>query len=212
MPLLIDTFPVGLLQCNCSVLADDRSREAVVIDPGDEAAAIIAALVRRDLKVVGILHTHAHIDHLGATAALVEKTGAPTYLHPEDEFLHRLLPQQAQLVGLPLPAMTSMDRALSDQQAIRFGEFSLGVMHTPGHSPGSVCLLVDGQELCFTGDTLFAGGVGRTDLWGGDFDALCRSISDRLYTLDGATKVIPGHGPSSTIDYERRTNPFVRQR
>ncbi|MBI5507216.1 MAG: MBL fold metallo-hydrolase [Deltaproteobacteria bacterium] len=208
--MITTIFPVGLLACNCVILGDEDSREAIVIDPGDDAAQILATLEHLKLQVKHILHTHAHIDHVGATAALARMTGAPTYLHDADRFLHDIVPQQAALIGLPPPETQPMARTFKDGDAVRCGRLELGVIHTPGHTPGSVSLLVSGAELCLTGDTLFAGGIGRTDLWGGDFDAISRSIRDRLYTLNGAVEVVPGHGPHTTIDVERRTNDFVR--
>lgn len=206
------TFPVGALQCNCCILGDLERGEAVVIDPGDEADRILMELAKHKLKVSAIVHTHAHIDHMGGSAQLAEATQAPTYLHPADNFLQQILPQQAAFVGLPEPAKGSIDLELADEAAIRFGRYELGVLHTPGHSPGSVCFTVPGQDLCLSGDTLFADGIGRTDLWGGDFATLERSIHDRLYGLNGAVEVIPGHGPKTSIDRERVSNPFVRAR
>jgi glyoxylase-like metal-dependent hydrolase (beta-lactamase superfamily II) len=205
-----ETFPVGALGCNCSLLGDTDTREAIVVDPGDEVDRILAELTRAGMRVTAIVHTHAHIDHVGATAALARVTGAPTYLHDADRFLHDMLPLQAQLIGLPPVEAGRIDHALPDAASLRFGQFELGVLHTPGHTPGSVCFAVPGQDLCFSGDTLFAGGIGRTDLWGGDYPAIERSIKDRLYQLNGAVLVIPGHGPSTSIDRERRSNPFVR--
>ena len=208
--MIREILPVGLLGCNCVILGDEASGEAVVVDPGDQADQILLTLARLKLKVVAILHTHAHIDHLGATAALARATAAPTYLHVADRFLHDMLPQQAMLLGISPIEAQSIDHLLKDNDSVRFGGSELGVMHTPGHSPGSVSLVVAGHDLCLSGDTLFAGGIGRTDLWGGDFDAITRSIKDRLYTLNGAVQVIPGHGPQTSIDRERRTNGFVR--
>ncbi len=204
------TFPVGALGCNCTILADEESREALVVDPGDEADAILARLTKAGLRVVGLVHTHAHVDHLGATAHLARVTSAPTYLHEADDFLRSMLPLQARLIGLPSVETPTTDRRLADGDALTFGRHTVGVVHTPGHTPGSVSLVVPDAELCLSGDTLFAGGVGRTDLWGGDTDALVRSIRDRLYTLNGAFQVVPGHGPETSIDEERETNPFVR--
>jgi hydroxyacylglutathione hydrolase len=204
------TFPVGALQCNCTLVGDTDTREAIVIDPGDEVDRILAELSRAGMRVAAIVHTHAHIDHVGATAALARVTEAPTYLHDEDRFLHDMLPVQAQLIGLPAVEQGRIDRGLPDATSLPFGRFELGVLHTPGHTPGSVCFTVPGQDLCFSGDTLFAGGIGRTDLWGGDYDAIERSIKHRLYGLNGAVQVIPGHGPSTSIDRERRGNPFIR--
>lgn len=203
------TFPVGLLQCNCSILGDPISKEAIVIDPGDEVERIMQALREHDLKVKAIVHTHAHLDHVGATHALATATQAPTYLHDGDTFLHDALGVQAMLLGLPEPEKGPMSHSLTHEQSLSFGDLELGVLHTPGHTPGSVCFHVPGQDLCFSGDTLFLGSVGRTDLPGGDFDALASSIRDRLYSLNGAVRVVPGHGPETSIDRERRHNPFV---
>ena len=204
------TFPVGALGCNCTILADEEALEALVIDPGDEADQILARLTRAGLRVVGLVHTHAHVDHLGATAELARATSAPVYLHKADDFLRTMLPLQSRLIGLPSVTTPAVDHALADGDSLSFGRFTVGVVHTPGHTPGSVSLVVPEAELCLSGDTLFAGGVGRTDLWGGDTDALVRSIRGRLYTLNGAYCVVPGHGPETSIDEERVSNPFVR--
>ena len=136
--------------------------------------------------------------------------GLLTYLHEGDNFLHQMAPQQAQMIGLPPVAESSIERDLPDATAVSFGNHEIGVIHTPGHTPGSVSFMVSGHDICLSGDTLFAGGIGRTDLWGGDFGEITRSIKDRLYTLNGAVEVVPGHGPLTTIDRERISNPFVR--
>ena len=208
--MIRETFQVGMLGCNCSILADEHAREAVVIDPGDDVEAIMQRLKALQLKVKAIVHTHAHIDHVGATAALARNTGAPTYLHNGDKLLHDMLHVQAQVLGIPEPERGPMDHALVDEGVISFGTYELGVIHTPGHTPGSVCFNVVGHDLCFSGDTLFRSSVGRTDLWGGDSTELMKSIRNKLYSLNSAVEVVPGHGPNTTIDRERRTNPFVR--
>jgi hydroxyacylglutathione hydrolase len=205
------TFPVGALGCNCTVLADLQARSAVVIDPGDEVPRIVATLAEQRLQVVAIVHTHAHIDHVGGTTQLARATGAPTYLHADDTFLYDLLPLQAQMLGLPPPGpRDAMQQALRNDMVLSFGAFELGALHTPGHTPGSMCFEVVGQSLCFTGDTLFAGGIGRTDLPGGDATAISRSIRERLYTLDADVEVVCGHGKGTRIGFERQHNPFVR--
>ena len=181
-----------------------------MVDPGDEGHRILAELAALKLRVTAIVHTHAHIDHVGATAQLGRVTQAPCYLHAEDRFLHEMLPIQAQLLGLPAPQSGVMDRALVHDQTVRFGNYELGIIHTPGHTPGSVCFDLPGEDLCFSGDTLFNGGIGRTDLWGGDSQAIMNSIQKRLYSLHGAVQVIPGHGPPTSIDRERSQNPYVR--
>lgn len=204
------TFPVGRFQCNCSIIADLEAGEAIVIDPGDEVPKILEALNDKSLKVRAIVHTHAHLDHIGGTAELCEHTQAQSFLHPEDQMLHNLLPQQAMLLGLPLPKYGPIDQELTDGGAISFGKFELGTLHTPGHSPGSVCFTVPGQDLCFSGDTLFRNSIGRTDLWGGDADTIKKSIQQKLYHLPNAVQVITGHGPETSIEFEKTTNPFVR--
>lgn len=205
------TFPVGMLRCNCTLLGDEKTGEAIVIDPGDDAPRILKELADSQLKVKAIIHTHAHIDHIGATAELARITGAPTFLHPDDTFLHEMLPMQAQLLGLSNPPEQSdIDQPLMDGHVFSFGAHELAVLHTPGHTPGSVCFHVPSAELCLSGDTLFSGGIGRTDLWGGDGELIQKSIRNRLYSLNGAVQVVPGHGPLTTIDKERTTNPFVR--
>lgn len=203
-------FSVGLLGCNCTILGDATTREAVVVDPGDEPARILRELATDGLKCVAILHTHAHFDHIGGTAELARVTGAPTYLHQADAFLCETAPQQAQMFGLPPISTLAIGNDLPDAASISFGEHEIGVIHTPGHSPGSVSFVVAGKDICLTGDTLLAGGVGRTDLWGGDFGSIERSIKERLYTLGGGVEVVPGHGPMTSIDRERVSNPFVR--
>lgn len=208
--MLRTTFPVEPLGCNCTILADADSRQAIVIDPGGEAPRILAQLSRDKLQVVAIVHTHAHIDHVGGTAAIERATQAKAYLHQDDVFLHDILPQQAMLLGIEEPERSPMEGRLQDGMSLAFGKHELGVIHTPGHTPGSVCFVVPGEDVCFSGDTLFAGGIGRTDLWGGDYDTIEHSIKHRLYTLNGAVEVVPGHGPNTRIERERSSNPFVR--
>lgn len=198
------TLAVGPFECNCTVLADTVSREAVVVDPGDEAEKILATLEAAAFKVVGVVHTHAHVDHLGATAQIVEKTQAPGYLHPADRPLLAMLSLQATFLDLPTPAMPHQLLPLKDGDWIAFGGHNLEVIHTPGHSPGSVCLNVVGQNLCLSGDTVFAGGVGRTDLWGGDPFALRRSLRQRILQLPDQTRLVPGHGGSCSVAETRQ--------
>jgi hydroxyacylglutathione hydrolase len=172
---------------------------------------LLQILKTQGLHLVGIVHTHAHIDHIGGTTALAQQTGAPTYLHPDDTFLYEALPLQARWLGLPPPLpIAAISAPLCDAMSVPFGQYELGVMHTPGHTPGSSCFTVCGESLCLAGDTLFAGSVGRTDLPGGDAAVLRRSIQQRLYTLPEPTQVICSHGPPTTIAKERRTNPYVR--
>jgi glyoxylase-like metal-dependent hydrolase (beta-lactamase superfamily II) len=210
--MLIETFPVGLLGCNCTILGDESTSDAVVIDPGGDVDQIQARLRRHQLQVRAIIHTHTHIDHVGACGDLQRATGAPARIHEADRFMLNILGLQAAFIGLPQPPAPDVDGDLRDDTVIRVGSIELVVMHTPGHSPGSVCFLVHGADrtIVWSGDTLFQQGIGRTDLWGGDTTAIERSIRRRLYCLEDHTLVIPGHGGETTIGEEKRTNPFVR--
>jgi glyoxylase-like metal-dependent hydrolase (beta-lactamase superfamily II) len=210
--MLLETFPVGPLGCNCTILADEATKDAIVVDPGGDAEEILARLNRRGLRVGAIVHTHTHIDHVGATEPVQRATGAPARIHEGDLFLYDMLPIQGQLIGIRTPARAELDTFLQDGEVVTAGPLALEVIHTPGHTPGSVCFYCrhGGQDLLFAGDTLFAGSIGRTDLWGGDHDAILRSIKRRLLTLPGETQVIPGHDGATTIDREAHTNPFLR--
>ncbi|MBT6180014.1 MAG: MBL fold metallo-hydrolase [Deltaproteobacteria bacterium] len=209
--MIIETYSAGSFGCNAIILGDRLLNQAVVVDPGDAVQETLSRLKRLRLHAVAIVHTHAHVDHTMGSALLSELTGAPTYLHPGDTKLHACMDMQAMELGLRLDVSTPMDKALKDMSCIEFGRFQLGVIHTPGHTPGSVCLEVPGQNLCLTGDTLFKGGIGRTTRWGGDPDQLKKSIRHRLYGMHGSVQILPGHGDPSTIDYERLTNPYVRK-
>lgn len=210
--MLLETFPVGPLGCNCSILVDPASKGAVVIDPGGDFDAIRARLERAGAKVAAIVHTHTHIDHVGATAPLQRWSGAAARIHEADRFLYEMLPVQAALLGLDVPEQCEIDGDLRDGVVVKAGGLDLHVLHTPGHTPGSVSFLVEsgGDAVAFTGDTLFRRGIGRTDLWGGDSEAILTSIRRKLLTLDPATRVVTGHGPSTTIGDERDRNPFLR--
>lgn len=211
--MLVESFPVGHLGCNCSVVVDEAAKAAVVIDPGGDFEAIRACVERHGAKVAAIVHTHTHIDHVGATAPLQRWSGAAARIHEADRFLYKMLPVQAALVGGGLPASADVEGDLVDDAVVRAGAIELRVVHTPGHTPGSVTFVAGRGDdaVAFTGDTLFAGSIGRTDLWGGDGDLILRSLRDRLLSLDDATKVVAGHGPDSTIGDERRHNPFLRR-
>ena len=210
--MIHEAVAVGPLGCNCHVLADETTREALIVDPGDDADEILARV--KDLKVVGLLHTHCHFDHMTATRRLAEETGGKILIHKADKQLYDGLVKQYASFGAffgvgpdgipnPLPA----DGFLEDGAELAFGKHRLKVLHTPGHTKGSCCFHVDG--LLFSGDTLFKGSVGRTDLPGGDFDEEERSIRTRLYTLDPETRVFPGHGPETRIGRERKQNSVV---
>ena len=207
------TFPVAPLGCNCTLLIDEVRHKAVVIDPGGDVDKICQRLTTAKLSVTAIVHTHAHIDHIGGAAELARHTGAPAYLHQHDAPLYAHLDLQAQFLGIQSPTQGYCQvptLALEDGDGIAIGDATLQVLHTPGHTPGSVCFYLPELELCWTGDTLFCGAVGRTDLWGGDSQALVRSVR-RLYSLKGDLLLVPGHGPTTELDRERQTNPFVRQ-
>jgi glyoxylase-like metal-dependent hydrolase (beta-lactamase superfamily II) len=211
--VILETVVVGPFQCNCYVLGDETTREAVVIDPGDDLQSIQEVIKKHKLSVKSILHTHAHLDHIGATRKLQEATGARVSLHKEDDFLFKMLPAQAALLGLRPGLPAHIDEFVGDGEGITAGSIRLGMIHTPGHTPGSLTFhRADSTgDLLFTGDTLFLGSIGRTDLWGGSFDDIMRSIKNRLLSLEDETVVYPGHGPATTLGRERRTNPFIVQ-
>jgi hydroxyacylglutathione hydrolase len=208
---LIETFPVGPLECNCSILVDEASREAVVIDPGDEPERILKALAAAKVTPVALLHTHAHFDHVTGTREVAQATKAPIRLHPGDAPLYEALPRQAAIFGLSAADPLPISAPLADGEVIRFGRHQIRAIHTPGHTPGSTCFeLLGDAPLLFSGDTLFRRSIGRTDLWGGDTDTILESIRRRLYSLPGDLEVVCGHGPGTTIEEEKRANPFVR--
>jgi hydroxyacylglutathione hydrolase len=208
----IETFPTGPLGCNCSLLVDPGSKSAIVVDPGGDFDEIQARLQKAGARVVAIVHTHTHIDHVGATAPLQAWSGAAAKIHEADRFLYEMLPVQAALIGMELPEICDMEGSLADDVVLSAGAIEMQVLHTPGHTPGSCTFVAKfgPTQVAFAGDTLFRRSIGRTDLWGGDSDLILRSIKNKLYTLDQATKVITGHGPPTTIGEERQSNPFVR--
>ena len=208
--MIVEHIPVGLLACNCIVLGDEKTGKAIVIDPGDDIDKIEALLSKHGLTVTAILATHAHIDHVGGLALLKERTGAPALIHEADVPLYEALAAQAEWLGVPAPPVGEIDKNLVDGRSIDFGHLRVDVRHTPGHTPGSVSLVLpQDKPVVFSGDTLFAGSIGRTDLWGGNFDDIMRSIRGTLMALPDEALVVPGHGPETTIGAERRTNPFI---
>jgi hydroxyacylglutathione hydrolase len=208
--LLRETFPVGPLRCNCTLLANLESRDAIVVDPGDEIADILARLARHHLTLKQIVVTHAHIDHIGGAAQLKRVTGAPVLFHQADLPILDMLEMQAGWLGIPTPEKVTLDQSASDGLATGIPGLEAEVIHTPGHTPGSICLLFPKQELLLAGDTLFAGSVGRTDLPGGDTQTLLHSIHTRVLLLPERTLVVPGHGEETTLGQERETNPYLQ--
>ena len=209
--MIIETFPVGPLQCNCTILGDEASHEAMVIDPGGDPGQIIARLEAHGLTLKQIVCTHTHIDHVSAIFELQQHTGATAAIHRADMFLFEHLDVQAQWLRLENPKKGSIDSYLNDGQAVSCSGVELGVIHTPGHTPGSTSFLLNGDRgVLFAGDTLFMNGIGRTDLWGGSQPEILSSIENRLMTLDDETIVIAGHGQATSIGHERRHNPFLR--
>jgi len=208
--LIRKTFPVPPLGCNCSILGDPATGEAIVVDPGGGAGQILEAVRSLGLTVVSILHTHAHFDHFLASGEMKQATGAALCLHEEDRELWQMLETQCRLFGVPYRPVPLPDYWLRDEEKIIAGGIEGLALHTPGHTPGSMCFHFSGEKLLLAGDTLFRGGIGRTDLWGGSYDAIEASIRERLYSLDPDTTVVTGHGPETEIGIERDTNPFVR--
>ena len=208
--MIHEIIPVGLLGCNCSIIGDEASREAIVIDPGDNIDEILALIERHGLTVKTIVITHAHIDHIGGAARLRSLTGAPIYMHEEDSFLSDQLDTQAAWLGVETPENPGIDRPAREGDTLRAGSLEATVLHTPGHTPGSISLLFASQNKLIAGDTLFRGSIGRTDLPGGDSAEIVKSIRGKLYQLPENVIVIPGHGEKTTIGNEKKTNPFVR--
>ena len=203
------TFPVGMLGCNCSILGDETSGEAIVVDPGYDIPRILEALTKHKLTVRKILVTHAHIDHIASAQRLKEITGAPILYNQADLPLVAMMDVQAGWLGLPVPTVLPPDHSPADGEVVDVGGISGSILYTPGHSEGSLCLYVPKEHLLLAGDTLFAGGVGRTDLPGGNTGKLLASIHDRRLTLADETVVVPGHGAMTTIGAERDSNPFL---
>jgi hydroxyacylglutathione hydrolase len=211
--LLRETFPAGPFDCNCTILACGDTKDAVVIDPGGEVERIAEIVAQYDLSVRSIIHTHAHLDHIYCTRDVKEAHGGSICLHRGDAFLYDGFAVQAKMFGWQVRATSPVERWIEHGDRIELGKRELAVIHTPGHTPGSVCFEIvdpDAGRLLFAGDTLFRGSVGRTDLPGGDGKLLAKSIRERLYTLDLDAVVIPGHGPTTRLGDEARSNPFVR--
>jgi glyoxylase-like metal-dependent hydrolase (beta-lactamase superfamily II) len=207
--MIHEIFPVGPLACNCSILADETSLQATVIDPGADISKILAVLKRHNLAVEQIIVTHAHIDHVGGAVQLKRATGAPIYMNQNDLPLLKMMDMQAGWLGVPAPEVATPDVDASDLLALTIAGEPAQVLHTPGHTEGSICIYMPSPQLLLAGDTLFAGSIGRTDLPGGDLRKILHSLKERLLPLPDVTRVIPGHGPATTIGEERETNPFL---
>jgi len=208
--MILETFPVGPLQCNCTILGDEETGEAIVIDPGEEIGRIHRRLTELGLKLKQILVTHGHIDHIGGALKLKRLTGAPILLNQNDMPQLKMMDMQAGWLGIPTPETAPPDQDLADGLIVGLESFPAQVLHTPGHTQGSVCLHFAPLKLLIAGDTLFAGSIGRTDLPGGNSGQIIDSIEARLLPLPDETKVLPGHGPATTIGRERKGNPFLR--
>ncbi len=203
-------LPVGPLQCNCSIIGDEQSREAMVIDPGDDLDQIVAILKEKKLKVKQIVVTHAHIDHVGGATKLKKLTGAPLLLNQNDQMLLDMMDVQAGWIGVEAPDEIEIDQSVKTGDKVAIAHHEAQVLHTPGHTEGSICLYFEPQKVLIAGDTLFQGSIGRTDLPGGNYDKIIRSIHENLLTLPDETVVIPGHGDATTIGDEREKNPFLQ--
>ena len=208
--MIHEILAVGPLQCNCSVIGDEATREAMVIDPGDDIQDILALIAKHGLTVKQIVITHAHIDHVGGAMKLRAATGAPILLNQNDYALLKMLDVQASWIGMPSPGKVEIDQSIGQADQVKAGPLVADVIHTPGHTEGSVCLYFPAERKLIAGDTLFAGSIGRTDLPGGSFEKILRSLHQKVLALPDDTVVVPGHGPLTLIAEERESNPFLR--
>ena len=202
---------VGPLQCNCSIVGDETTHEAMVIDPGDEVEVILALVQKHKLQVKQIVITHAHVDHVGGAMKLRAATGAPILLNENDYALLKMLDVQAAWLGMKSPGKVEIDQSLGQADVVNAGSLTANVIHTPGHTEGSICLYFPAEKKLIAGDTLFAGSIGRTDLPGGSFEKIIGSLQGQVLALPDDTVVIPGHGPETTIGQERETNPYLQK-
>ena len=207
--MIHEILPVGPLQCNCSVIGDDVSHEAIVIDPGDDIEDVLAVVRKHRLQVKQIVVTHAHIDHVGGAMKLRAATGAPILLNQNDYALLKMLDEQAAWIGMASPGKVEIDQSVEQADTVKAGALVANVIHTPGHTEGSVCLYFPVEKKLIAGDTLFAGSIGRTDLPGGSMQKIMRSLHEKVLALPDDTVVVPGHGPVTTIGEERESNPFL---
>lgn len=206
--VILETLVVGPLGVNCYIVGDEATREATIIDPGGNPHDILAAIAKHRIKILAIVNTHAHFDHVGALHTIREETGAPFVLHEDEVAMLQAAQSSAAMFGLAIPSQSPPERLVRDGDRVEVGNISLQVLHTPGHTPGGICLL--NEKHVFVGDTLFQGSIGRTDFPGGDYGTLMRSIRDKLLPLPDDTIVHPGHGASTTIGEEKTLNPFLR--
>ena len=209
--MIHEILPVGPLQCNCSVFGDEQTHQAMVVDPGDEISRVLEILARHSLKVTAIVITHAHIDHIGGAQKLKQATGAPVYMNLNDAELQKMLPVQATWLGMAQPDQVAIDAPAKDGDRILVGATEFHVLHTPGHTQGSISLYAPTEQTLIAGDTLFRDSIGRTDLPGGDGRQILRSIHDKLMPLPDNTIVFPGHGDATTIGREKQRNPFLQR-
>jgi hydroxyacylglutathione hydrolase len=208
--MIHEILPVGMLQCNCSIFGDEQSREAIVIDPGDEIDRILEILARHQLKVKAIVITHGHIDHVGGAAKLKNATGAPVYMNRSDQELYDHLDVQAGWLGIRTPEKNGIDANANEGDSWKLGDADFQVLATPGHTQGSISIWIPAENKLVAGDTLFRDSIGRTDLPGGDGRQILRSIHGKLMPLPENATVVPGHGPNTTIGREKEHNPFLR--
>ena len=207
--MIHEILPVGPLKCNCSIIGDEATREAMIVDPGDDIEDILAIIRKHNLDVKQIVITHAHIDHVGGAMKLRAATGAPILLNQNDYALLKMLDMQATWIGVAAPGPVEIDHSLAPGESVRAGSLIASVLHTPGHTEGSICLYFPAEKKLIAGDTLFAGSIGRTDLPGGSMQKILRSLHDTVLALSDETVVVPGHGPLTTIGDERASNPFL---